>query len=101
MQDDLEEISQRRYVSDKKLTYTPDFAQNQFIINTNNESLPNCIVIRDSYGAQIMDIIPERMNKTVMRGMWDYTLRTQELNQYKPDYVIVVIVERNIDSILN
>ncbi|HBL84199.1 MAG: hypothetical protein A2Y17_07910 [Clostridiales bacterium GWF2_38_85] len=101
MSTQLQEISEKRYVSAKKLTYTPSFAQNQHIINTGNNDLPNCIVMRDSYGTQIMDIIPERMNQTVMRGMWDYGIRTQELNTYKPDYVIIVIVERNIDSIIN
>ena len=33
------------------------------------------------------------------KSMWDYTFSNNEMKQKKPDYIIYILVERNIDSI--
>ena len=91
----------QRYVGGKRLTYNTQTVQNENNINTGRSDLPSAIVMRDSYSTQIFDILAERFNKTWFHAMWDYTYSINEIQSRKPDYVIYVLVERNIDSIFN
>ena len=91
--------STNRYVSANKLTYSDPMTYEN-IINTGNSDLPNCIVLRDSYSTQMYDILAERMNKTYYRGMWNYGWDNNLINSEKPDYIIYLIAEWNIDAIL-
>ncbi len=88
-----------RYVSEQKLTYN-DKMTYENVITTGNTELPNCIVMRDSYSTQIYDILAERMNRTNYRGMWSYSWDTTVIRNEKPDYIIYLIAEWNIDAIL-
>ena len=89
----------RRYVSDRRLTYDPGTVQNQRTIQTNRPELPSALVMRDSYSSQLYDILAERFDTTWYKSMWDYTFSNNEMKQKKPDYIIYILVERNIDSI--
>ena len=88
-----------RYDSATSLTYSDEMTYENVIV-TGNDKLPNCIVMRDSYSTQIYDILAERMNRTVYRGMWGYAWDNWLISSEKPDYVIYLIAEWNIDSIL-
>jgi hypothetical protein len=70
------------------------------IINTKREELPSCIVLRDSYSTQMYDILAERMNKTHYMGMWGYRWDQSLIASEKPDYVIYILAEWNLDSVL-
>ena len=90
-------ISQvRRYVSENKLTYDPDVMPAARTISTGRNELPSALVMRDSYSTQIYDILAERFNKTVYKGMWSYSFNAQEVNSLGVDYVIYILTERNI-----
>ena len=93
--------SVRRYVSDRRLTYDPSTVQNQRTIQTNRPGLPSAIVMRDSYSSQLYDILAERFDTTWYKSMWDFTFSNSEMKQKKPDYIIYILVERNIDSIFS
>lgn len=88
-----------RYRSGKDLVYN-DRMTYANTIYTNRPELPSCMVLRDSYSTQIYDILAERMNTTDYKGMWDYSWYTSEINSSKPDYIIYIVAEWNIDSIL-
>lgn len=88
-----------RYVSADTLTYSDPMTYENTIV-TGNDKLPSCIVMRDSYSTQMYDILAERMNKTHYRGMWSYTWDNSMIHYQKPDYVIYLIAEWNIDAIL-
>jgi hypothetical protein len=92
--------SSPRYVNTDKLSYhnlmTPEKT-----IRTNNSELPNCLVMRDSFSTQIYDILAERMNSTHYLGMWDYTWDNSRIYNEQPDYVIYILSEWNLDSIIN
>ncbi len=88
-----------RYRSATELVYN-DRMTYANVINTNRPELPSCMVIRDSYSTQIYDILAERMNTTNYKGMWDYGWYTSEINSTKPDFIIYIVAEWNIDSIL-
>ena len=89
-----------RYTSEQSLTYSDDVTYERTIY-TSDLSLPSAIVMRDSYSTQMYDILAERMNKTHYSGMWNYTWDNSRIKSVKPDYVIYIVAEWNLDSILN
>lgn len=68
--------------------------------DTNRENLPSCIVYRDSYGAGIYDLIPERMNSTHYVGMWNYAWSNSQIQAENPDYIIYLLAEWNLNEIV-
>ena len=88
-----------RYDSATSLTYSDEMTYENTIV-TDNSKLPNCIVMRDSYSTQMYDILAERMNRTIYCGMWGYRWDNWLIDNEKPDYIIYLIAEWNIDSIL-
>ncbi len=88
-----------RYVSSDKLTYSNDVTYER-ILTTKDRTLPAAIVMRDSYSTQMYDILAERLYRTYYSGMWNYTWDNSQIDYVKPDYVIYLLAEWNIDSIL-
>ncbi len=88
-----------RYRATNSLVYSNQVTY-EYTIDTNRSNLPSCIVMRDSYSTQLFDILAERMDTTVYKGMWGYTWNQQEISSMKPDYVIYILAEWNIDSVL-
>jgi len=82
-----------------QLLYSEESTYEQYF-RTSRSELPSCIVYRDSYGAGIYDLIPERMNVTHYIGMWNYAWDTRQLQNEKPDYVIYLVAEWNLDEIV-
>lgn len=71
------------------------------LIETNRQNLPSCIVIRDSFGTQITDLIAGNMNLTYFQKMWDYTYNLGNIKRYNADYVIYIVSEWNAEVVLN
>lgn len=82
-----------------QLIYSEDTC-NEILFNTKRSQLPSCIVFRDSYSAGIYDLIPDRMNRTHYIGMWNYTWNNTYINTEKPDYVIYILAEWNINEVV-
>ena len=89
----------KRYRSDTMLCYSNAVTE-QNTIRTNRENLPSCIVFRDSYSTQLYDILAERMNETNYMGMWGFAWSQSQINSIKPDYIIYVVAEWNLDSVI-
>lgn len=83
-----------------QLIYSEDTTE-EFNFNTKRKELPSCMVFRDSYSAAIFDLIPERMNRTHYIGMWNYGWNNAYVNSEKPDYVIYILSEWNIDQVVS
>ncbi len=88
-----------RYRSKNMLCYSDNVTW-EHTIKTDRSNLPSCMVLRDSYSTQIFDLIPERMDTTHYLGMWNYTWDNSAIKREKPDYIIYVVAEWNLDSIL-
>lgn len=88
-----------RYRSQTMLCYS-DHVTTENIIRTNRSELPSCVVLRDSYSTQIYDILAERMDTTHYLGMWNLAWQNATIANEKPDYVIYIVAEWNLDSIL-
>lgn len=89
-----------RYRSATMLCYNTSAMEPERRITTGRSNLPSCIVMRDSYSTQIYDLIAERMNNTHFLAMWDYGWNTRRIAQEKPDYMIYVISEWNINELI-
>ena len=83
-----------------QLIYSEDTTA-EFNFNTKRPELPSCMVFRDSYSAAIFDLIPERMDRTHYIGMWNYGWNNSYVNSEKPDYVIYLLSEWNIDQVVS
>ncbi|MBQ0092508.1 MAG: hypothetical protein KBS45_04180 [Clostridiales bacterium] len=89
----------QRYLNNDRLTYS-DYVTWDNTHASGDTNKPNAYVMRDSYSTQIYDILAERFNKTHYVGMWGYSWNFAQISKEKPDYVIYLIAEWNIDSIL-
>ena len=69
-------------------------------IQTDRPELPSCLVIRDSFSTQMYDLIPERMDTTHYQGMWNYAWDASIIANEQPDYIIYLVAESTIESIL-
>ncbi len=88
-----------RYRAETQMVYSTNVTWGK-TIRTNRDNLPSCMVLRDSFGTQMFDILAERMDKTIYKGMWDYTYYGAELVSQKPDYLIYILAEWNLDSVV-
>ena len=88
-----------RYRRATSLTYSTE-ATAEMRFDNNDPSLPNVIVLRDSYSTQMFDLIADRSNESHFLGMWDTGWKRSVINSEQPDYVIFIIAEWNLDSVL-
>ncbi|MBR5745982.1 MAG: hypothetical protein IKX92_01835 [Clostridia bacterium] len=88
-----------RYRRENNLVYSEAVTKQNYF-DTGRPELPDCVVFRDSFGAQIYDIIAERMNITSYRGMWNYAWMKEEIAAVKPDYVIILVAEWNLTTLM-
>lgn len=91
--------SVNRYRSPNYLMYS-DGITPEMVFNTGNNKKPNLYVIRDSYSAQIFDILADQGNTTVYKPMWSFTFSINDIRNYKPDYIIYIAAEWNLNGII-
>lgn len=76
-----------------------DEVKEERIYKTGNSKLPNVSINRNSYGAQIQDIIAERSNVTVINPMWVCGFNTNQYKENEINYVIYVLSEWEFEKI--
>lgn len=67
---------------------------------TGREEMPDLWVFRNSFGTQLYDLLIDRGGTTVAAPMSTYTFNLAELEAASPDYVIYVISEWDMDTVL-
>lgn len=90
----------QRYRAVNYLMYNENEVVAERTFSTGNANLPDLYVMRDSYSTQIYDILADRGNTTLYKSMWNYTYNLSEISNNQPDYVIYILAEWNIDSVL-
>lgn len=88
-----------RYRADVQMVYSTK-ATWPYEFYTNRNNLPSCVVMHDSFGTQIFDILAERMNTTIYPAMWDYSYNRSVIINNELDYVIYILAEWNLDSVV-
>lgn len=65
-----------------------------------NSSMPSCYFIGDSYGANFLPFCGMSFGKMFANGgvLWQYTIDYELLKREKPDYVMFIYTDRNIDA---
>jgi hypothetical protein len=91
--------SVERYRSPNYLMYSDGITPEMSFV-TGNKKLPDLYVMRDSYSAQIFDILADRGNTTVYKPMWGFTYDISDIMSTQPDYIIYIAAEWNIPSII-
>ncbi len=67
----------------------------KFVSDTGRSDYPNVLLIRDSYGTQLTDLIAGNSNVAYFQQMWDYTFNMNTVQKYDIDYVVYVVSEWN------
>lgn len=92
-------ITAKKYL-DGSLRMDFDATSSRITICNQNPDLPDCVVFRDSYGVALYEILPERFNNTSYYHTWGYNFDLNYIKKASPDYVIYIIAERNLESII-
>ncbi len=69
-----------------------------FITTNNNSKLPTAVFYCDSFGGAIQPFISEHFSR--IEWIWTFKIDMKLIEEEKPDYVVVEMVERNLYNIL-
>ncbi|MHB1152232.1 MAG: alginate O-acetyltransferase AlgX-related protein [Eubacteriales bacterium] len=65
-----------------------------------DKSLPRAYILRDSFGSPIYALVSDAFESTSWRSMWNYDFNKKDISAFDPDYLIYIITERNIGSVI-
>ncbi|MGM9625098.1 MAG: DHHW family protein [Eubacteriales bacterium] len=68
--------------------------------NTDGKTLPRAMIIRDSFSANLFGYVNQSFAEISWRPMWDYSFSKVEISRFMPDYVIYIVGEKTLGSIL-
>ncbi len=96
-------ISAQRYTRRDSLAYR---AYSNDVVNggsydTGRENLPSIFVYRNSYGAQMFDLLLDRSNQATINPIFTYAYNFAQIKRAEPDYVIYIMTEWDFDNFIN
>ena len=96
-------ISSQRYTRRDSLAYR---AYSNEVVNggsyyTGRENLPSIFVYRNSYGAQMFDLLLDRSNQATINPIFTYAYNFAQIKRAEPDYVIYIMTEWDFDNFIN
>jgi len=65
----------------------------------NNNKKYNTLILRDSYTSSMVDYLKHTFNRITL--VWNHEFNKEDIEKLKPNIVIQIIVERNLDILLN
>lgn len=71
-----------------------------FVTHNMTEGLPSAVVVRDSSGTGMLDLLAEHFSTMYVLAENNYNISNAILETVRPDYIIYLCDEGNIDSIL-
>ena len=90
-----------KFTSEDDLLMNHNTTPKAATLTTGDESLPNAVVFRDSYGIAMYDMLADRFNVTEYAAMWSYGLDKDLVKKNNPDYVIYIVAERDLGECFN
>lgn len=72
---------------------------NTFITVIENKNLPKAIIFGDSFSSSLQPYLSEHFSKTIW--IWGHKIDMNLIEEEKPDFVIIELVERYLDRLLN
>ena len=80
---------------------------NQFFVGQYSETVikdsdkPTALFLSDSYGLNIIPYLAESFGRFVTVPMWRYKVDYSRVKSIKPDYIIELLAERDVDELLS
>ncbi|MBR5871902.1 MAG: hypothetical protein IKZ09_12785 [Clostridia bacterium] len=68
--------------------------------NAKGKNMPSVMFIRDSYSFGIHSFINQSFSKIYWNSTWDYQFKKNDIKKAKVDYLVYIISEKNMRSIL-
>lgn len=92
----------KRYKRQNSMAYSSygDVIVNGGTFKTDRPTFPDVYVFRNSYGAQMFDILAERANTSFFNPTFTYSFNLAQIAKAEPDYVIYILSEWDFDNIL-
>ena len=99
----VKNVSENRYVNANSVAYSSysEAVKNGGNFNTNRDTLPDIFVYRNSYGAQMLDLLIERSNRAQVNPIFSYAYNFGQIKRTEPDYVIYIMSEWDLDNFVN
>jgi len=68
----------------------------------NEQKHPKVLFIRDSFGSDVVQYLSEAFGETVaLFDQWQYGMNLKQVHDFKPDAVILMVVESNLDHLIS
>jgi alginate O-acetyltransferase complex protein AlgJ len=88
----------RGYESPPNFPYAYDFEN---VKETGDSSLPNALIIRDSFGDALTPLLSENFNHSVyIFDSWKYGPNWKIMESENPDIVLCMVLEKNLEKLL-
>ncbi|MBR6922098.1 MAG: hypothetical protein IKH51_07875 [Clostridia bacterium] len=78
-----------------------EFFINQSTKTNANENGPSAVMLFDSYGFNIIPYLAESFGVFYTQPVWRYGVDYSAVSEIKPDYIIELLAERNLDELLS
>ncbi len=75
--------------------------QNGDTYNTHRDNLPDIMVMRNSYGSYLYELMVERSDKAYMMPSFSYAFNFAQIKKNDPDYLIYIMSEWDFGNIIN
>ncbi len=75
--------------------------QNGDTYNTHRDNLPDIMVMRNSYGSYLYELMVERSDKAYMLPSFSYAFNFAQIKKNDPDYLIYIMSEWDFGNIIN
>ncbi len=75
--------------------------QNGGTYNTRREELPDTMVMRNSYGAYMYELIVDKSDKSFMMPTFSYAFNFAQIKKNEPDYLIYILSEWDFGQIID
>ncbi len=69
--------------------------------HTGRSALPDIMVIRNSYGAYLYDLLVERSDSAYMLPSFQYAFNLAQIKKNEPDYLIYILCEWELGNIID
>lgn len=92
------EKKQNKYKPIDGFPYPKEYEITRF---SSNDSLPTILVIRDSFGKNLIPYLSEQSKKCVaIYDGWHYALNNNIIKEEKPQIVLLLVIESNLKNIM-
>ena len=81
------------------MNFLNEGTQDEQSYSTGKEELPTVVMYRDSFSSNMMMYLADSLESIYFRPMWTYGPELDFIEQTKPDYVVIEIVERCMTDI--